>query len=146
MSTSDLEVRKLEAGDVGKGFLQLLNQLTTLGDVSEEQFLERLTEIEENSDHQVVVAEDNGRVVGAATLLIERKFIHDCGKVAHVEDVVVDENCRGKSLGKRLIENLVDKAQQAGCYKVILDCSDHNVPFYEKCGFERKGVEMAKYF
>ena len=31
------------------------------------------------------------------------------------------------------------------CYKVILDCEDHNQKFYEKCGFHRKGVEMACY-
>jgi glucosamine-phosphate N-acetyltransferase len=30
--------------------------------------------------------------------------------------------------------------------QVILDCADANVGFYEKCGLERKGVEMAKYF
>ncbi|KAF5389890.1 hypothetical protein D9757_003732 [Collybiopsis confluens] len=26
-----------------------------------------------------------------------------------------------------------------------LDCSDENIPFYEKCGFEKKENEMAKY-
>ena len=34
--------------------------------------------------------------------------------------------------------------QEAGCYKVILDCSEANVPFYEKCGLERKEVQMVK--
>jgi hypothetical protein len=28
-------------------------------------------------------------VVGAATLLVEKKFIHECGQVGRVEDVVV---------------------------------------------------------
>lgn len=28
---------------------------------------------------------------------------------------------------------------------VILDCSEKNVPFYEKCGFKQKEVEMAWY-
>lgn len=34
--------------------------------------------------------------------------------------------------------------QEAGCYKVILDCSEDNVPFYEKCGLTRKEVQMVK--
>jgi hypothetical protein len=29
------------------------------------------------------------QVVGAATLLVEKKFIHECGQVGRVEDVVV---------------------------------------------------------
>ena len=31
------------------------------------------------------------------------------------------------------------------CYKVILDCDDSNVGFYEKCGYSRKGAQMAMY-
>ena len=36
--------------------------------------------------------------------------------------------------------------EQVGCYKVILDCSEGNVPFYERCGFQRKEVQMAVHF
>jgi glucosamine-phosphate N-acetyltransferase len=40
---------------------------------------------------------------------------------------------------------LKDIAAQCGCYKVILDCAEHNVKFYEKCGFLRKELQMAMY-
>lgn len=43
----------------------------------------------------------------------------------------------------RLIEALVDAAAQQGCYKVILDCSEANQAFYEKCGLIRKEVQMV---
>ena len=42
-----------------------------------------------------------------------------------------------------MIEALLDHAQKASCYKVILDCSDQNVAFYKKCGFEKKEVQMV---
>jgi hypothetical protein len=29
------------------------------------------------------------QVIGAATLMVEKKFIHECGQVGRVEDVVV---------------------------------------------------------
>lgn len=32
------------------------------------------------------------RLVGAATVFFERKFIRGCGLVGHIEDVVVDSN------------------------------------------------------
>ena len=45
-----------------------------------------------------------------------------------------------------MIEYLVNKSEKLGCYKVILDCDEKNVGFYEKCKFEKKGVQMANYF
>lgn len=45
----------------------------------------------------------------------------------------------------RVIAALVAYAQSQGCYKVILDCADSNVPFYERCGFTRKEVQMVSY-
>ena len=62
------------------------------------------------------------------------------GLCGHIEDIVVDKSTRGKNLGKRIIELLKSIAQVNGCYKVILDCAEHNVPFYKKCGFNVKEV------
>jgi len=64
--------------------------------------------------------------------------------VGHIEDVVVDAAARGQNLGKRLIEALVAVCRDKGCYKVILDCAEKNVAFYEKCGLTRKEVQMVR--
>lgn len=137
----------MESGDYDKGFLQLLAQLTTVGDVSQDAFEGRLAELRANPDYHIAVAEDvsSGKLLGTATLIIERKFIHSCGKVGHIEDVVVDAATRGKNLGKQLIEALIEVCRQQGCYKVLLDCSEANQAFYEKCGLTRKEVQMVKY-
>jgi hypothetical protein len=45
-----------------------------------------------------------------------------------------------------LIAHLLEQAQASGCYKVILDCAEHNVGYYEKCGLTRKEVQMVRYF
>jgi len=129
------------------GYLNLLAQLTSVGDISELEFQGRFSELETSQDYKVIVIEDTGtsRLVGSATLMIERKFIHQCGKVAHVEDVVVDSVYRGQHLGQRLIEALIQASKAAGCYKIILDCSESNVSFYEKCGLRRKEVQMVLY-
>jgi glucosamine-phosphate N-acetyltransferase len=67
------------------------------------------------------------------------------GKVAHIEDVVVDKEYRSHGLGKLLIQDGIKIANREKCYKIILDCEEKNVGFYEKCGFEKKGIQMAKY-
>ncbi|WIA17197.1 hypothetical protein OEZ85_014080 [Tetradesmus obliquus] len=146
-AASNLLVRKLEVDDFGKGFLALLAQLTTVGRVNQDEFTGRWWELNDNPDYYIAVAEDTSKsqLLGTAALIIERKFIHSCGKVGHIEDVVVDEAARGHNLGHRLIDELVRVARQQGCYKVILDCAEHNIPFYEKCGLSRKEVQMVKY-
>ncbi len=143
-SSGDVQFRALAESDYHKGYLQLLSQLTVVGDVTEQQFKDQLARCRAGGSH-IVVGELDGRVVAAATLLVEAKFVHACGFVGHIEDVVVDKTLRGKNLGARVIAEAVKVAAalpNGPCYKVILDCAEHNVGFYEKCGFTRKEVQM----
>ncbi|KAG0324765.1 Glucosamine-phosphate N-acetyltransferase-like protein [Podila humilis] len=144
-------------------FLKTLEVLTTVGTISDTDFQKRFTYIQAHSDQYfTIVIEDmngavgspaegslvtpgHGKIVAAGTVLVERKFIHELGMVGHIEDIAVSADQQGKKLGLRIIETLKAIGAQVGCYKVILDCSEKNVPFYEKCGFERKGVEMGWY-
>lgn len=52
--------------------------------------------------------------------------------MGHIEDIVIRKEYRGRNLGKRLIDLLKQIANVNTCYKVILDCGEHNVGFYEK--------------
>lgn len=49
-------------------------------------------------------------------------------------------------MGLKVIEHLKHIATETGCYKLILDCSQDNVKFYEKCGLKVKELQMAIYF
>ncbi|KAI9220545.1 acyl-CoA N-acyltransferase [Blastocladiella britannica] len=141
-------LRPLHADDFDKGYMQLLQQLTVIGDVTRDQFTERVAFLAAHNDtYYPIVIEDNnaGKVVAAGTLLVERKFIRGCGLVGHIEDIVVDENQRGKKLGLRIIHALTFIGSEAGCYKIILNCNKDNVTFYEKCGYVLKEVEMTQY-
>jgi glucosamine-phosphate N-acetyltransferase len=88
---------------------------------------------------------DKRKIIATATLLIELKFIRNCSKCGHIEDVVVDSSYRGLRLGLRVVEALITAAKDSGCYKVILDCSENNAPFYEKCGLVKKEIQMVRY-
>lgn len=109
----------------------------------------RLADIDANPDHTVFVVEDASAsppsIVGTAALLVEKKFIRGASAAGHVEDVVVDSTVRGQKLGARLVAACAAEARAKGCYKVILDCSEDNVPFYQKCGLTRKEVQMVQY-
>ena len=140
---------KLKAQDINKDYLFLLSQLTsvdyeTLNKENIENFLNNL-----NNNHVIFLMKDsknNNKIIGSITIIIEHKIIHGFSKVGHIEDVVVDINYRGQKLGKKLINYAVGLCKDKGCYKVILDCNNENIKFYEKCNFELKGNEMSLYF
>jgi glucosamine-phosphate N-acetyltransferase len=88
------------------------------------------------------VARQEHLTVGTASLLVEQKSIHSGGLVGHIEDVATREGYEGRGIGKRLVVHAATEAWRLGCYKVILDCSKENLPFYERCGFRPHEIEM----
>lgn len=135
-------VREMRAGDVAAGFLESLGGLGGAGGMGEGRARELFAEISSAPGHVILVAESGGRVVGSATLLIERKFIHGGGLAGHIEDVVVDGGRRGEGIGRALVRAALERAGRAGCYKTVLDCSDGVAPFYEGIGFRRHSAGM----
>lgn len=142
-----MEFQKLNATHFSCGYLELLGNLTIVGEIDKETWIQQLDEINLHANIEIYVLFNSleNKVVANGTLLIEKKFIHQCGKVGHIEDIVVDPKCQGMGLGKKIVEHLKERAKEVGCYKVILDCDVKNSQFYEKCGFSAKGVEMAYY-
>jgi glucosamine-phosphate N-acetyltransferase len=61
-----------------------------------------------------------------------------CLQRGRLEDVVVNNTYRGKSLGKLIVTIIVQLAHYFHCYKLSLDCIDRLVPFYENIGFKRE--------
>ena len=61
----------------------------------------------------------------------------------HIEDIAVAKSEQGKKLGIKIIHSLLDISEVVGCYKTTLVCADHNVKFYERCGFEKGQNEMV---
>ncbi|KAI7877232.1 acyl-CoA N-acyltransferase [Lichtheimia hyalospora FSU 10163] len=139
-------IRPLQRDDYDKGFVNVLAQLSTTGEISNETFQARFDLMKRLGTYYIVCIEAEGVIVACATLIVEHKFLHECGQSGHIEDVVVDGTQRGKRLGIRLIDQLKYMAQAVGCYKIILDCLQHNVTFYERCGLEVSQVQMTHYF
>ena len=142
--SSQLIFRKLEESDYNKNYLQLLSQLTEVGQITQDAFANILKKIQS----QIWVFEDTHKkkIVASASILYEQKIIHSGGIVAHLEDVVVDESYRGIKLGQKLIANIIDKARESGAYKIIADCKIELLSFYSKNGFQKKGEQIAIYF
>ncbi len=133
---SNITIRKLQKEDLWNGFLQTLDSLRQASNIDKKTAEKIFDKINSNPDHIVAVAVIEGKIVGSTTLLIETKFIHNGGKVGHIEDVVVDKEYQRKGIGEKIIMYLLRYAKDQGCYKTILDCTDEVKPFYEKLDFK----------
>lgn len=141
--------RRLASGDFSKGFSQLLENLTTVGDLNEEKFEEIIEKLNQRPEEYIIIVfvdPENQKLVAHGTILIEQKLIHSGSKVGHIEDIVVSKDLRGRGIGKQLVTSLVDIGRFLGCYKVILDCKDELIPFYESCGLQTRCTHMGIYF
>jgi predicted N-acetyltransferase YhbS len=62
--------------------------------------------------------------------------------LGHIEDVSVRVGYEKMGVGTALVRHAKEQARKLGCYKVILNCAEHLVPFYESLGFRRHVAQM----
>jgi len=130
-------IREIKKTDLNNNFFTLLTQLS--GQLTSYDSDILWNEYTKNPNHITFVDEikEAGKpasILATSSVLIESKFLHCGSKVGHIEDVVVDKDARGSGLGQKIVEHCIEYARKKGCYKVILDCSNKNVPFYINCG------------
>jgi glucosamine-phosphate N-acetyltransferase len=138
-------IRKIEVNDYNKKYINLLSQLSIVDskDITFENFTNYINTL--HNKHMIYVIEKDTRIISTITIIIEDKIIHTMGRVMHIEDVIVDKNYRGHGIGKILLQYVNSIAEKEKCYKIILNCSEENKEFYEKCNFIKKNIQMAKY-
>lgn len=68
-------------------------------------------------------------------------------KTLYIDDLCVDETCRGRHIGSRLYKAVLQLAKTSGCYNVTLNvwsCNPAALRFYESCGLAPQRIYMEK--
>ena len=96
----------------------------------------------------IFVAESDGEVLGYAfCIFVQHKddnILTDV-KTLYIDDLCVDENIRGKGIGKALYNFVVEYAKKCGCYNVTLNVWADNklaLAFYESIGLHKQKIGM----
>jgi len=147
-----VSIRELVVDDLDNGFLETLdNLLPDTSKLNRSKAKGLLAEIRSNPLHRIFVLVIPQRlsgsevVVGTTSLLVEPKFIFSGGRVGHIEDVSIRRGYEGMGLGSKLISHATQVAKGMGCVKMVLDCSEETMPFYEKLGYSYQDNCMKKF-
>ena len=101
-----------------------------------------------NDNNMPVFVYDDGMVLGYAFCKISEvrgnQLLEDI-KTLYVDDICVDENARGKHIGKALYEYVVEFARSIGCNNITLNVWEGNDPaiqFYKNMGMQVQKTTM----
>ena len=124
-------------------FLGLLRE--KLADPLPESYLKAFREIDADKNHELIVAEFDGEIVGTLQLIIIPSLSYQGGKRSSVESVRVDGKFRGQGIGREMMLWAIERAKEKGCISMQLTShGDRNDAhrFYEQLGFSKSHVGM----
>jgi ribosomal protein S18 acetylase RimI-like enzyme len=102
----------------------------------------------EDPDVAVLVADDNGGVIGYAFAAIEGyDYMALRGPAGVLHDVVVDPGRRGRGVGRLLIEAALAFFRSRGVPRVVLSTAEQNEAaqrLFASKGFRRTMIEMTR--
>lgn len=100
---------------------------------------ETFRRILEGDEGDILLAEEDGTVLGLATLAYPVAI--RCGGVyGSIEEFIVNEKARGKGVGGKLLEAAIDLARSRGCSEMVVNRpSDLGLPVYLRHGWKDAG-------
>ncbi len=114
---------------------------------------ELLAIIEHDADTRpiFVMVDEQSTVLGYAFCMIEDHadaHVLTHIKTLYIDDICVEEHCRGQHIGRALYEYCVQYARSIGCHNLTLnvwECNPGAKAFYEKMGMkvQKTGMEVV---
>ena len=130
--------------------LMIRSRMDTLRDVNgldtdyqfSEEFLETSREYFREGDQSTVLAIDNDRAVGCATMCyidLMPTFDHPSGRRAHLMNVWTNKDYRRQGIAEKLVTMLIEEARGRGVSENRLEATEAGRPLYRKMGFKESG-------
>lgn len=111
-----------------------------------EEFLEASREYFREGDQTTVLALEEGRLAGCATLCyidLMPTFSHPSGRRSHLMNVYTVPAFRRRGVGKQMVSLLIDEARGRGITEISLDATEAGRPLYRALGFRDSGECMV---
>ena len=139
-------IRQVISADLNRG-VELLQQLWPEKQIKDGQLHEVLEKYIGGSGYRIYGYEEDGILLGIITVSFRWALFHE-GKVAIIEDLIVDQAHRDKGIGRKLVRFAEDRVAADGEVKAIELSSDlHRKAaheFWEKCGYSKLAFQFRK--
>jgi GNAT superfamily N-acetyltransferase len=117
---------------------QLTALVEQLGYRADERFIrDQLAQLASRAENAVFVADDNGAIIGLLCFSII-PLLHVSGGLGRISALVVDSQCKGKGVGRRLVAEAEEFAWNNGCARIEITSGDYRTDahaFYEAIGY-----------
>jgi len=110
-----------------------------------ESYYAAFEKIDDDSNHELIVAELNGEVIGTLHLMFLPSISFQGGLRAQVESVRVDKPYQGKGIGSDMMRWAIERAKSRGAHIVQLTTHKSREDahrFYERLGFKGSHLGM----
>lgn len=100
------------------------------------------------TSQEILLAERRGRVCGLLSYSVRPDLYHAANSVL-IEELVVDQSCRGEGLGSALMTALIERLQELECKEVCLAVMPDNesaIRFYRSQGLTEEALFLEKHF
>jgi GNAT superfamily N-acetyltransferase len=141
-------IRKANDGDATAVFAlyrELAGAYAGPADTPQEQ--EKLwREVATDRRQTILVAEQDGSIVGTSTVLIVPNLGHHGQPWAAVENVVVAGSHRGRGIGKAMLSEAAGIAARDNCYKMVLSTNVVRLEaheFYRRLGWRQTHIGFS---
>lgn len=107
----------------------------------------QLKEILQDPHRPIFTAQSDGILTGYCFCIHQEQTAASMAPIRtlYIDDLCVDEACRGQGIGKALYDYTVAYARRMGYYNVTLNvwaCNPSAMRFYEKCGLQVQKIGM----
>jgi GNAT superfamily N-acetyltransferase len=138
------DARAAEAARVA----ELIRELALGEEVESDVSAEQVLAYQRYGDSGVIVAELDGRLVGALTYFMRPGLFHG-GRWGYIDELIVTAAAQGRGIGDALVGEALRRFETAGCREAAVSTvfgNDRAVALYRKHGLVDEALQLEKHF
>jgi GNAT superfamily N-acetyltransferase len=138
----DIIIRNINDDEIANSYYLIIQYYPNL---TKEKYINNMKEMVQLSNFKSIGAFIDGKIIAISSYNISRMFY--CEKFLRISNLIVDNNCRNKKIGTKMINFLEEKARNNNCNNIILDSfvgNNKSHPLYFRHGFFIRGFHFMK--
>jgi ribosomal protein S18 acetylase RimI-like enzyme len=142
-NSSEVHIRNATAGDAAS-VVRLIRQLGDDAEVTETYVLKYLS----GTERAVLLAQRGDLVLGLLSYSLRADLFH-AGNSVLIEELVVDEGCRGDGMGSALMEAVLERLPTLDCKEVclaVMPANEDAIRFYKRHGLMEEALFLERHF